>query len=92
MLRFPAVMSKDKFIKVVLKMFRTNPSLMRTQQPSLEQRDDSIYVWQGTIGGTVGSYDYMLKPFFLEGVVSSPHICFYNSARFHEINNKSNQT
>jgi len=92
MLRFPTVMSKDKFIKIVLQMFLTDPSLMCPQQPSLEQRDNPIYVWQRSLGGAVGSYDYMLKSFFFEGAVSSPPICLHNTARFNEIHNKRDQT
>lgn len=73
-------------------MFKTNPPLVCPEQPSLKQGDNSIYMRQRSLGGTVCSYDYMLEPFFSEGIIPSPPICFHDRALLNIIYNKRNQT
>jgi hypothetical protein len=85
-------MTKHKLIKILLQMFESNPPLMGPKQPSLKQGDNSIYMRQRSLGGTLCSYDHMLEPFFSEGIVSSPPICFHDSALLNMIYNKGDQT
>ena len=72
-------------------MFQTDPPLMAPKQSSLEQGDNSIYMEQRGLGGTICSYGHMLEPSPSKGIVSSPPICFHDSALLNIIHNKRDQ-
>jgi hypothetical protein len=58
--------------------------LMRSQQPSLEERDYAMNTWKqitGYFGMASKEYDPMLVTVSSQAVVSQPAICMHNSAR-----------
>jgi hypothetical protein len=44
--RFAAVESECEFVSIILKMFFSDRSLLRPQQPALQQRKDMMDAWQ----------------------------------------------
>jgi len=54
-------MAKNKFIQIMLQMFLTDPTLMRSQQPSLQKCDNPVYMGQRVLRGTVDSTNNPLE-------------------------------
>jgi hypothetical protein len=48
--RMPSFKAKSQLISIVVKLLELMPTLMRSQEPSLEKRDNSVYAWHNYMG------------------------------------------
>jgi hypothetical protein len=91
--RSPAVKPEGKLIQVVIQVRYTHGSLMRSQQPTFEKRNNSVYQWQ-QIFTDVGllTNDVVVISQALQLAVATPAIRSHHSGWLDTILDRSFQT
>ena len=91
--RFPAVEPKGELVQAIIQVQYTHGSLMRSQQPPFEQRNNSVYQWQQILTNVGLSPDALVGiSQALQVAVPTPAIGSHNSAWLDTLLDSSFQT
>jgi len=91
----PSIETKRKFVQVVINMFRTDCSLMGTQDPALQQGDNTMYKRQKIVFRSSRSPcypDFMSIAMCFNTVVSLPAVSDNGAAGLNSLNDEGPKT
>ena len=89
---FSAIESEGELIEVVIQMLRAHRALMCSQQPSLQQRNNSMHAGQqlaGVPGISAAASNLVIVTFFSQARVAQPPVCMNRAARLDAILHKT---
>ena len=86
-LRCPPVEPEGELIEIIIQMLRTNRSLMRAEQPSLEQRDGQVNSGEKILAQFVGVVEHLVSIAKIpQPAVGSPPVGLNESSRLNNLN------
>ena len=90
--RLAAVEPERKFVEVIVQVILANGTLVRTQQPTLQKRDDRVHSWQQMSALGLTALDEPIVKITLQTQVRRQAIGLHRAARFDHLSDEAMQT